>query len=169
MIFLGRSYIFIRSTPADIHPYLPYKELFEMAERPPTPDVPLQAAHLSLSCASCGDEVEEVQCLPCLHSLPLCDKAACQQKALLRGVTCPLCREVFPVPSGGFMPHPFAGRKAASQQCEEKEAFCHEDHDEPQKAVSYCPQCPGAICEDCVQVATQVEEDLQESRHHTIE
>ena len=30
--------------------------------------------------------------------------------------------------------------------------FCHEDHDEPQKAVSYCPQCPGAICEDCVQV-----------------
>ena len=50
------------------------------------------------------------------------------------------------------MPHPFAGRKAASQQCEEKEVFCHEDHDEPQKAVSYCPQCPGAICEDCVQV-----------------
>ena len=128
-----------------------------MAERPPTssseaPEVPLQASHLSLSCASCGDEVEEVQCLPCLHSFPLCDKAACQQKALLRGVTCPLCREVFPVPSGGFALHPFAGRKAASKQCEGKEVFCHEDHDEPQKAVSYCPQCPGAICEDCVQV-----------------
>ena len=96
--------------------------------------------------------MEEVQCLPCLHSLPLCDKAACQQKALQRGVTCPQCREVFPVPSGGFAPHPFAGRKAASKQCEGKEVFCHEDHDEPQKAVSYCPQCPGAICEDCVQV-----------------
>ena len=39
-----------------------------------------------------------------------------------------------------------------SKQCEEKEVFCHEDHDEPQKAVSYCPQCPGAICEECVQV-----------------
>ena len=130
---------------------------FKMAERSPTssseaPEVPLQASHLSLSCASCGDEVEEVQCLPCLHSFPLCDKAACQQKALQRGVTCPLCREVFSVPSGGFALHPFAGRKAASKQCEEKEVFCHEDHDEPQKAVSYCPQCPGAICEDCVQV-----------------
>ena len=30
-----------------------------------------------------------------------------------------------------------------SKQCEEKEVFCHEDHNEPQKAVSYCPQCPG--------------------------
>ena len=39
-----------------------------------------------------------------------------------------------------------------SKQCEEKEIFCHEDHDEPQKAVSYCPQCPGAICEECVQI-----------------
>ena len=28
--------------------------------------------------------------------------------------------------------------------------FCHEDHDEPQKAVAYCSQCPGAICEECV-------------------
>ena len=39
-----------------------------------------------------------------------------------------------------------------SKQCEEEDVFCHEDHDEPQKAVSYCPQCPGAICEECVQV-----------------
>ena len=39
-----------------------------------------------------------------------------------------------------------------SKQCEEKEVFCHEDHDEPQKAVFYCPQCPGAICEECVQL-----------------
>ena len=50
------------------------------------------------------------------------------------------------------MPYQFAGRKAVSKQCEEKDVFCHEDHDEPQKAVAYCPQCPGAICEECVQV-----------------
>ena len=124
----------------------------KMAERPATPEVQLQASHLSLSCASCGDEVEEVKCLPCLHSLPLCDRAACQQKAFQRGVTCQQCQEEFSVPSGGFAPHPFAGRKAVSKQCEEKEIFCHEDHDEPQKAVSYCPQCPGAICEECVQI-----------------
>ena len=31
-----------------------------------------------------------------------------------------------------------------SKQCKEKEVFCHEDHNEPQKAVSYFPQCPGA-------------------------
>ena len=128
--------------------------VLKMAERPPSnsPDVPLEAAHLSLSCSSCGDEVDEVKCLPCLHSLPLCDKAACHQKALQRGVTCQQCQEVFPVPSGGFAPHPFAGRKAVSKQCEEKELFCHEDHDEPQKAVAYCPQCPGAVCDECVQV-----------------
>ena len=123
-----------------------------MAERPPSPESPLQSSHLSLSCSSCGDEVDEVKCLPCLHSLPLCDKAACHQKALQRGVTCQQCQEVFPAPSGGFPPHQLAGRKAVSKQCEEKDAFCHEDHDEPQKAVAYCPQCPGAICEECVQV-----------------
>ena len=96
--------------------------------------------------------MDEVKCLPCLHSLPLCDEADCHQKALQRGVTCQQCQEVFPVPSGGFPPHQLAGRKAVSKQCEEKDAFCHEDHDEPQKAVAYCPQCPGAICEECVQV-----------------
>ena len=94
--------------------------------------------------------MDEVKCLPCLHSLPLCDKAACHQKALQRGVTCQQCQEVFPVPSGGFPPHPFAAREALSKQCEGKEMFCYEDHDELQKAVAYCPQCPGAICEECV-------------------
>ena len=54
------------------------------------------------------------------------------------------------MPSGGFPPHPFAAREALSKQCEGKEMFCYEDHDEPQKAVAYCPQCPGAICEECV-------------------
>ena len=67
-------------------------------------------------------------------------------------MTCQLCQEAFSVPSGGFAPHPFAGRKAVSKQCEEKEMFCHEDHDQPQKAVAYCQQCPGAVCEECVQV-----------------
>ena len=38
-----------------------------------------------------------------------------------------------------------------SKQYKKKEAFCHEDHHEPQKAISYCPQCPGAICKECVQ------------------
>ena len=95
--------------------------------------------------------MDEVKCLPCLHSLPLCGKADCHQKALQRGVTCQQCQEVFSVPSGGFAPHPFAGRKAVSKQCEEKELFCHEDHDQPQKAVAYCPQCPGAVCDECVQ------------------
>ena len=121
-----------------------------MAGGPATLENPLQATHLSLSCASCGDEVEEVKCLPCLHSLPLCDKAACQQKGLQRGVSCQQCLHTFAVPAGGFAPHPFAGRQAVSKQCQETEVFCHEDHDEPQKAVSYCPQCPGAICEECV-------------------
>ena len=53
------------------------------------------------------------------------------------------------MPSGGFPPHPFAAREALSKQCEGKEMFCYEHHDERQKAVAYCPQCPGAICEEC--------------------
>ena len=122
----------------------------KMAGGPATLENPLQATHLSLSCASCGDEVDEVKCLPCLHSLPLCDKAACQQKGFQRGVSCQQCLHTFAVPAEGFAPHPFAGRQAVSKQCQEAEVFCHEDHDEPQKAVSYCPQCPGAICEECV-------------------
>ena len=44
----------------------------KMAERSSSPEAPLEAAHLRFSCSSCGDEVDEVKCLPCLHSLPLC-------------------------------------------------------------------------------------------------
>ena len=40
----------------------------------------------------------------------LCDKAACQQKGLQRGVSCQQCLHTFPVPAGGFVPHPFAER-----------------------------------------------------------
>ena len=67
-------------------------------------------------------------------------------------MTCQQCQEAFPVPSGGFAPHPFAGRKEVSKQCEEKDVFCHEDHDDPQKAVAYCSQCSVTLCEECVKV-----------------
>ena len=115
-----------------------------MAQGPGTPKIPLKASHLSLSCTSCGDEVVEVKFLPYLHSLPLCDKAACLKRTLLKGVTCPQCQEAFTVPAGGFARIPSPGVQAVSKQCEEKEVFCHEDHNEPQKAVSCFPQCPGA-------------------------
>ena len=39
-----------------------------------------------------------------------------------------------------------------SKQCEERELFCHEDHDQPQKAMAYCPQCSVTLCEECVKV-----------------
>ena len=68
----------------------------------------------------------------------------------LKGVTCPQSRRRSLSLPGASHRIPSPGVQAVSKQCEEKEVFCHEDHDELQKAVSYCPQCPGAICEECV-------------------
>ena len=116
---------------------------------PPNTSTPLVASDLILSCVSCKDRVKELQCLPCLHSVSVCEKIECRKKLMRTKVSCSECKEVFDVPVDGFPCHLFAERRAISQAREEEGTFCCADHDSPQMAVGYCSTCPGPLCEEC--------------------
>ena len=128
---------------------LPNK-MAELPEVPPTSSSSFPSTILSLSCVSCGVSVEELKCLPCLHSLALCGKMECQEKMLQHGVTCEICDEVFSIPPGGLLSHPFALRKTVSSQYQKEGVVCQEDHEEKRAAVSYCTECDFFICQECV-------------------
>ena len=124
-----------------------------MAELPAVPSTSsssFPSTNLSLSCVSCGVRVEELKCLPCLHSLALCEKVECQEKMLQQGVTCEICDEVFSIPPGGLQSHPFALRKTVSSQYQKEGVVCQEDHEEKRAAVSFCSDCDFFICQECV-------------------
>ena len=112
-------------------------------------DTPLVARDLDFSCISCGDKVEELQCLPCLHSVSVCEKRECREKLIKNKVSCSECEEVFDFPVDGFPCHSFAKRRAFSKVREEEGTFCCADHDPPQLAVAFCSNCPGPLCEEC--------------------
>ena len=114
------------------------------------PEVPSTSINLSLSCVRCGVRVKELKCLPCLHSLALCEKGECQEKLLQQGVTCEICDEVFSIPPGGLPSHPFALRKAVRSKYQREGVVCQEDHEEKRAAVSYCTDCDFFICQECV-------------------
>ena len=119
-----------------------------MAELPAVP--PLQSSELSLSCVGCGEKVEELKCLPCLHSLALCEKVECREKILHRSVSCKICEEVFSLSLKDLSDHPFALRKALSNQYRKEGVICQEEHEEERSAVSFCSTCDAFICQECV-------------------
>ena len=119
-----------------------------MAELPAVPS--LQSSELSLSCVGCGEKVEELKCLPCLHSLALCEKVECREKILHRSVSCKICEEVFSLSLKDLSDHPFALRKALSNQYRKEGVICQEEHEEERSAVSFCSTCDVFICQECV-------------------
>ena len=119
-----------------------------MAELPAVPA--LQSSELSLSCVSCGENVKELKCLPCLHSLALCEKVECREKILHRSVSCKICKEVFSLSLKDLSDHPFALRKALSNQYRKEGVICQEEHEEERSAVSFCSTCDAFICQECV-------------------
>ena len=124
-------------------------KMAELPEVPPTSSSSFPSTNLSLSCVSCEVRVEELKCLPCLHSLALCEKVECQEKMLQQGVSCEICDEVFSIPPGGLPSHPFALRKTVSSQYQKEGVVCQEDHEEKRAAVSYCSDCDTFICQEC--------------------
>ena len=118
-----------------------------MAELPP--DAPLVAKHLDFSCVLCGDKVDALSCLPCLHSVSVCEKEYCRHNLLDRKASCSHCQETFPFPAEGFPRYKFAERKAIAKRCEEEGTFCYAEHESPQLAVVFCSDCPGPLCEEC--------------------
>ena len=119
-----------------------------MAELPAVPS--LQSSELSLSCVGFGEKVKELKCLPCLHSLALCEKVECREKILHRSVSCKICEEMFSLSLKDLSDHPFALRKALSNQYRKEGVFCQEEHEEERSAVSFCSTCDAFICQDCV-------------------
>ena len=120
----------------------------QMAELPAVP--PLQSSELSLSCVSCGEKVEELKCLPCLHSLALCERVDCRVKFLHRRVSCQICEEVFSLSLKDFPNHPFALRRALNNQYRKEGVICQEEHEKERPAVSFCSNCDTFICQECV-------------------
>ena len=118
-----------------------------MAELPL--ETSLVAKHLDFSCFSCGDEVDHLSCLPCLHSVSVCEKKKCRQNPLDRKTSCSLCKETFSFPTEGFPRYTFAERKAMAKRREEEGTFCSGEHESPQLAVVFCSDCPGPLCEEC--------------------
>ena len=118
-----------------------------MAELPL--DTPFVAKHLDFSCFSCGDKVDVLSCLPCLHSVSVCEKKECRQNLLDRKASCSFCKETFPFPAEGFPRYTFAERKAMAKRREEEGTFCSGEHESPQLAVVFCSDCPGPLCEEC--------------------
>ena len=120
-----------------------------MAELPAVPPL-LQSSELSLSCVGCGEKVEELKCLPCLHSLALCEKVECREKILHRSISCKICEEVFSLSLKDLSDHPFALRKALSNQYRKEGVICQGEHEEERSAVSFCSTCDAFICQECV-------------------
>ena len=114
------------------------------------PAVPLIQLELSLTCVGCGEKIEELKCLPCLHSLALCEKVECRDKILHRSVSCQICEEVFSLSLKDLSDHPFALRKALSNQYRKEGVICQEEHEEERSAVSFCSTCDAFICQECV-------------------
>ena len=118
-----------------------------MAELPL--DKALVAKHLDFSCVSCGENVDVLSCLPCLHSVSVCEKKECRQNLLDRKASCLHCKETFVFPAEGFPRYAFAERKAIAKRREEEGTFCYAEHESPQLAVVFCSDCPGPLCEEC--------------------
>ena len=118
----------------------------KMAELPVV--TPLVAKHLDFSCISCGDKVVILSCLPCLHSVSVCEKE-CRQNLLDCKASCSHCKETFSFPAEGFPRYRFAERKVVAKQLEEEGIFCYVEHESPQLAVVFCSSCPGPLCEEC--------------------
>ena len=120
----------------------------KMAELPV--DTPLVAKDsVDSSCVSCGDKVEELLCLPCLHSVSVCEKKDCREKLMKSKISCSQCEEVFDVPVDGFPYHSLARRRAIRRTHDEEGTFCYAEHESPQLAVAFCSDCPGPLCEEC--------------------
>ena len=115
-----------------------------MAERPSNPTA-------LFSCVKCGENVKELRCLPCLHSVSICDPK-CQATVDNCEVYCEVCKETFSVPSDGFPTHPFALRKALKGRYQKEEMHCHEDHETLTSAVAFCTQCSVLLCSECLDV-----------------
>ena len=128
-------------------PHAIHLVLRKMAEVPA--GTPLVAKDLDISCISCGDEVDVLSCLPCLHSVSVCEKKECRQNLLDRKASCSHCKETFSFPSEGFPHYTFAERKFVAKQLEEEGIFCYAEHESPQLAVIFCSSCPGPLCEEC--------------------
>ena len=122
----------------------------ELPEYLSTFSSPLRSKDLSLFCVSCGEKLEELKCLPCLHSLALCKRVECGKKVLHLGVSCEICKEMASIPPDGLPNHTFALRKALNVQYQKEGLICQEEHEEERAAVSYCSDCDAFICQECL-------------------
>jgi len=129
---------------------------------------PLQRLVSELStCPICFEDFENAKVLPCLHTFCLqCLRDLWKDKTVGQRVPCPVCRQLFTVPSGGLaaLPNNFflqslmevgrpSGDSPGGSPCDE-----HPD----KRLERYCLECRVMICRKC-QAARHAKHECQEA------
>lgn len=109
----------------------------------------MDTKELELRCACCKQPVLSLKCLPCLHSIGICEKSDCRESLEQEGVFCSRCKENFRLQIDACPTHTFAVRKAFQEQHDKEGLHCNEDHETPKPAVVYCSHCPANLCQEC--------------------
>jgi len=115
-------------------------------------------------CPICRDVIKNAKCLPCIHTFCLeCLQQYGRDHEPGEKMACPLCREEFVIPLGGFeklrnnffiealleLPKP---SNFPSIELSDKNVFCEvcdEDERAGSHATGYCNDCGQHLCESC--------------------
>jgi len=132
------------------------------------------------SCSICLEKFKEPKVLPCNHTFCLeCLDNYCEDKDPGEETTCPLCKQVFSIPSGGVRDLPDnsfihqllqvnsvrptittgvqeSDRPISCEWCSDNEAAV--------KATSYCIECDQHICDRC----SMTHKKAKVSRYHQV-
>ena len=114
-------------------------------------------------CSICLEAMKKPKCLPCLHTF--CLECLKQHRAAIEDreqIACPLCREEFVIPVGGFemLKNNIFILNLLTCNINDTEAeshslvcqMCEEEDSSDNPVTKYCVECEKNICERCVKI-----------------
>jgi hypothetical protein len=131
-----------------------------------------------LECPICLEPFKKPKALPCLHTFCLeCLEKYGEDEIPGKKLSCPFCKQAFPIPQGGFQTFPSnffiekileerqtTGSRAAQVQEVECE-MCNEDNKPGKTLVSkYCVDCGQNACDSCV----GTHRNIHATRNHNV-
>jgi len=104
-----------------------------------------------IECSICQDVFDDPRSLPCLHTFCLkCIRDACKaMPAFCAFHSCPQCRKLFSLPSGGVeaLPHDF--KTASLVERVKNDDYCTAHPDDFVMATKFCIKCGEYACSLC--------------------
>ncbi|XP_072047203.1 E3 ubiquitin-protein ligase TRIM45-like [Amphiura filiformis] len=127
-----------------------------------------------VQCGICHAAIDKPKALPCLHTFCLkCLTSWAQSSKYKNAVSCPTCREDFPLPKGGvkelrtnFFVSKLKERNEIMKQLYEKDAKipCTSCDNSDNQAVGRCVECNDFLCEKCA----ESHKSLRVLKHHHV-